>query len=39
VLGELLLLVRGEGRAHGVDEQPVELVAREPLVCELVEVG
>jgi hypothetical protein len=38
VRDELLVLVRGERRADGVDEQPVELVAGEPLVCRLVEM-
>jgi hypothetical protein len=38
VLDEPLVLMRGERRAHRGHEQPVELVAFEPLVCRVFEV-
>ena len=38
MLDELVVLVHGEGRAHGLDKHAVEVVAREPVVDGFVQV-
>lgn len=38
MLDELLVLVRGERRAHRGHEEPVELVASEPIMRRLLQV-